>query len=416
MDDSSMQGWRQRFAGVLLVVGCLSLWTALPVSLPLMHISFVVMFLGIVLGAYPIHRLPGFYWGCGFAGWQVLGIVVGMTTDLRPPGHGHGTTFIWLVMYPVVLVMSQERWRHWALSLLLVTVVASFVVALVQFFIGHGGKRPFRISAEVGLKRVRSSGFMALHLTQGFIMTLVGLIFWTRSTTDGLPPLMRWTARLIAPLAVFLANSRTGLLALLGGFAGWFLAAIGRWRWMGLVVLVPGFFLVLTWFWFIHPDAIRNVIRLDDGRLIHWRVAIHVIGESPWFGVGEGRFEDANNRWVKKLYPDHSQDHWLDAPDAHNSLLGLSTEHGVPATILFIAFLTAILRHLYRQREHHRDAWRLGCGVVAAMAVGSQFEHYAGHSVPSYVFYCSLGLALALGSPFEKQVAAGLVKKSAPNI
>ena len=112
---------------------------------------------------------------------------------------------------------------------------------------------------------------------------------------------------------------------------------------------------------------------------------------------------------LPKIYPDHSQDTWLNSPDAHNSILGLASEHGIPALLLFVAFIASILRHLYRRRMENPHGWRLGCGAVAALAFGSQFEHYAGHSAPSYAFFVALAFAVAMDRKWLESI--GLVEE-----
>ncbi len=407
--DGQRAGWRRSGAEILLVGGCLGACACMVLSVVGLHISFAIMLAGIVLGAYPIHRLPGFTWGCLFALWQIAGVVFRPESG-RPLFHqGYGTSFIWLVLYPATVVLSQQRWRRWAIHLMVVAVLGSLALAVCQFFIGFGGQRPLRVSSQ-GTKLLQSGGFMPLHLTQGFIMTLMALIFWShRPARDASFPAI-WLGRLASIFAVLFANSRSGFTALLAGFAAWCAASRGRGRWWSLVVLVVGTPALAGWLWIFHPVALMKIYNWQDGRLIIWEVAAHVVRENPWFGVGEGSFRVANDRWVAILYPEHSRDAWLRAPDAHNSLLGLASEHGIPALVFFVLFLASILRHLYRRRHEDPRAWQLGCGVVAALAVGSQFEHYAGHSVPSYAFFIALAFAVASQrqESNEPQRAAGI--------
>lgn len=392
-----------RISNFLLIGGCLCTCASLPISLVAMHVGLVMMLSGVLLGLRPIHKMPGFVWGCLFAFWQILGMVVRADWDSRPILlQGHGTAFIWLVLFPTILVLAEVRWRRWTLHLMMLALASSFVLVLIQFFVGNGGVRPFRVSYENGVRMTHSCGFMPLHLTQGFIMTMMAIVFWSHRSSSEVSKVAVWTGRLISLAAVLLANSRTGLMALLGGFTAWFAAAKGRFRWWSIGVVIFGAPLLAGWLWMVNPGVLKAMMHLQDGRLIIWEVATHVIGENPWFGVGEGKFHLANDRWLGVLYPDHSQDTWLKTPDAHNSILGLASEHGLPALALFIVFIASILRHLYQRRHSDSRAWQLGCGAVGALAVGSQFEHYVGHSAPSYAFFIALAFALAS----EREVAA----------
>ncbi len=400
--------FRSRISTFLVIIGCLCTCANVPISLVLMHVGFAMMAAGVVIGARPVHRLPGFTWGCLFAAWQISGMLFRPEQDPRPFfRQGHGTTFIWFALFSAIIVLAEPRWRRWAIRLMVLAVLASFILALLQFFIGHGGKRPFRIN-ESGIRHVMSTGFAPLHLTQGFIMTIMALILCSQQSSSRASALMLWSGRLMAIMAVLFANSRSGLTALLGGFSAWFAAAQGRIKWCSLIVVAVGGPLMAMWLWIVNAGALHALVNLQDGRLTIWQVAAHVVVEHPWFGVGEGRYAAASDLMIPKLYPDHSQDVWLDSPDAHNSILGLSSEHGIPAFLLFVIFIGSILRHLHRRRMDNPHGWRLGCGAAAALAFGSQFEHYAGHSTPSYAFFIALAFAVAMDRKWLESV--GLVE------
>ena len=400
--------FRSRISTFLLITGCLCTCASVPISLVLMHVGLAMMAAGVVIGARPVHRLPGFTWGCLFAAWQIIGMLFRPEHDPRPLfRQGHGTTFIWFALFPAIIVLAESRWRRWAIRLLALAVIASFTLALLQFFIGFGGQRPFRVSATSGAKYT-SAGFTPLHLTQGFIMTLITLILCSQQSTSRASAVMLWSGRFMAVMAVLLANSRSGFMALLGGFSAWFAVAPGRMKWCSLIVVVVGGPLLAAWLWIVNAAALHAIVNLQDGRLTIWQVAAHVVAEHPWLGVGEGRYAAASDLMIPKLYPDHSQDTWLDSPDAHNSILGLSSEHGIPGFLLFVAFIASILLHLYRRRIENPHGWRLSCAAAAALAFGSQFEHYAGHSAPSYAFFIALAFAVAMDRKWLESV--GLVK------
>ena len=403
------RSFRSRISTLLLVIGCLCTCASVPISLVLMHVGLAMMTAAVVIGARPVHRLPGFTWGCLFAAWQISGMVFRPEHDPRPLfRQGHGTTFIWFALFPAILVLAESRWRRWAIRLMVLAVVASFTLAMLQFFIGHGGNRPFRINPESGVRHTMSTGFAPLHLTQGFIMTMIALVLCSQQSSSRASTAMLWLGRLLAIMAVLLANSRTGFMALLGGFSAWFAAAQGRIRWWSVSVVVVGGPLLAAWIWIVNAAALHALVNMEDGRLTIWQVAAHVVAEHPWFGVGEGRYTAANDLMLPKLYPDHSQDTWLDSPDAHNSILGLASEHGIPGFLLFVAFIVSILRHLYHRRQENPHGWRLGCAAAAALACGSQFEHYAGHSATSYAFFIALAFAVATDRKWLESV--GLVE------
>jgi cell division protein FtsW (lipid II flippase) len=127
--------FRSRISAFLLIGGCLCTCANVPISLVLMHVGLAMMAAGVFIGARPVHRLPGFTWGCLFAAWQIIGILFRPEHDPRPLfRQGHGTTFIWFALFPAILVLAEPRWRRWAIRLMVLAVLASFIVALLQFF------------------------------------------------------------------------------------------------------------------------------------------------------------------------------------------------------------------------------------------------------------------------------------------
>jgi O-antigen ligase len=362
-----------------------------------MHVGMAIMTAGVLVGTRSVYRLPGFYWGALFALWQVVGAVVRWGDGSHPlVHHRYGTAFIWFAMYPAILVLADAARRRTIINALAATVCASFLLSLVQFFVGHGGDRPFRVSTE-GAKHLRSAGFMPLHLTQGFMMTIFALIFTSCGAPSGTSRITAWAGRAVSVAAVLLANSRSGMVSLLGGFSVWFATSRGGGRWVSLMVILLGVPLILGWMWFINVDRVKDMVDPKNGRYVIWDVAAHIIVDHPLLGVGEEKYKEVSDRYLKTLYPDLSQDRaYLRTPDAHNSALGLAAEHGIPGVILFAVFMASILRHLYRRRNENLAGWQLGCGVAAALAVGSQFEHYAGHSAPSYAFVMGMAFAVAL--------------------
>lgn len=392
-----------------LCAGTAGLLASLCFSIAMAHICMAVALIGWICSRPAIWRLPGFWWCVAFAAWVFGGSVVLWATQDKELIHSrHGTAFIWLAAYFAAVGLAEARVRRWALIAALVTMSASLIVAAAQFFIGLGIKSPFRIDPN-GPRFDSSGGFFGKHLTQGFMMTLLCLAYLGQASLAGLPARWVWLGRGLATVAVLLANSRSGLLAFAASVGAHLVAGYGfRLRIMAgaLAVLLA----VVGWVWFVTPDKITRVINMQDGRLIHWEASLVMIPRHPVIGVGNrDGFKEENAKIVRELYPDGSQDLWLNAPHAHNIYLGLATEHGIPALLLYVAMVTAVMRHLYRRRAENLAGWQIGCGAVAAMMVGGMTEHYAGISMTSYGFFCLLGLAMALDRRYLEEV--GVVEK-----
>ena len=394
-----------RMGRALLSLGSILLLTSLCFSIVLAHIGMSVAIVGLLLLRPQIWRLPGFFWGLGFAAWVMGGSIVLAIAEGREFFHSrHGTSFVWVSAYVMAIGLADIRTRTWAMSAAVCSVIASILIAAGQFFIGSGSVPPFRIDPS-GPRFESSRGFLSRHLTQGFMMTLMFLIYLMRcdAALASMSKGWTWTGRILAAAGVLLANSRSGILAFAASI-GAFLTAKHGLRFRILAVMVGVIVAVVGWVALITPEKIRRVVHMEDGRIIHWQVALVMIPRNPWIGVGaNGAFSKENAQIVRELYPDGSQDMWLKVPHAHNIYLGLMTEHGIPALCLYVMMVIAILRHLHSRRAINPIGWPLGCGATAAMVVGGITEHYAGLSLPSYGFFAVLGLALALDRDYLEQ-------------
>ena len=393
-----------RYGVMLVSIGMAGVLFSLCFSIAMAHISMAVAALGWLFSRSPVWRLPGFFWCCAFALWVFGGSVVLYFIEGKALIHSrHGTVFIWLAMYGGAIGFADQRVRRWALYSALVAMVASVLVAAAQFFIGLGYKPPFRIDPN-GPRFDSSQGFLAKHLTQGFMMTLLCMVYLGQASMSGITKRWAWCGQALAATAVLLANSRSGILAFAAAVGAHLLAGYG-FRARILAGAAAVLLAVVGWVWLVTPEKITRVLAMQDGRLIHWEVAAHMIPRHPWFGVGsKDGFVEENAIIVRELYPDGSQDLWLRAPHAHNIYLGLASEHGIPALLLYLAMVGAVLRHLYRRRLENLTGWQLGCGATAAMMVGGMTEHYAGLSLPSYGFFCVLGMAMALDRKYLEEI------------
>lgn len=393
-----------RLGKALMAVGAIAMFASLCFSIAFAHISMATMILGWLICRPAIWRLPGFFCCVAFAVWVFVGAAVLYVTEDRELFHSrHGTTFIWLAMYVCAVSFADPWVRRWALYVGIATMTASVVVAAAQFFIGFGTKPPFRIDPN-GPRFDSSRGFLAKHLTQGFMMTLMCLVYLGQTSAFTVTSRWTWMGRILGTTAVLLANSRSAILAFAAAVGAHLIAGWG-FRMRILLGAAAVLVAVVGWIWVVTPEKITRVLELKDGRIIIWEAAAEMIERRPWFGVAtkEGYLE--NHRIIlQELYPDGSQDAWLTVPHAHNIYLGLATEHGIPALVLYMAMVAAVLRHLYRRRHENRSGWQIGCGATAALMVGGMTEHYAGLSLPSYGFFCVLGMALALDRKYLQEI------------
>ena len=392
----------------IMAISAVMMVGMLCISLVGMHAAFAVGLGGCLLVRPSLHRLPGFWFGVAFALWQLLGA----TIITYQQGHnalwhrGHGAAFTWFAGYVFVAAFADVGVRKWAMRIGLVAVIASVTLALLQFIFGYGGARPWRISAA-GPRYSTTSGFMPLSLSQGFILAQISLLFLIGKIEMQTSAWIRACGWLISVGGAFVAGSRSGFLTVILATTA-FLGS-GKWSWWRLIgTSACAILLLLSVSWWMRaytPGKLNALLVGQDARWTIYHVASVMISERPWFGAGpNGGYSRESDIILPRLYPDGAQNGLMKTPDAHNFILGLASEHGIPALILFLLMLAAILRHLYRRREHNPYGWRIGCGAMAAMIVAAQFENYAGHSATSYAFFTILSMALALDHAYMKEI------------
>lgn len=115
-------------------------------------------------------------------------------------------------------------------------------------------------------------------------------------------------------------------------------------------------------------EAIQNVLgrTKDTGtalfRMHSWVAGIHMIEANPLFGVGGDAF--AENE------PLYEEFHMVgSAPAPHNIYIKLLAESGIPAFLLFMAFLVYIIKINFKELLH-RNEWFLFSSLLSLLLMG----------------------------------------------
>jgi O-antigen ligase len=136
-------------------------------------------------------------------------------------------------------------------------------------------------------------------------------------------------ATALIPLGVFCSGSRSGILALVAQLLvfSWLLRR-QRWiTWVGLAGV--GSLLVSILSWGIGGRSLTDALNSSSLRLDIWQLALPLIRQSPWVGLGFGGFQ---NHYQPYSIPDEAS-----LSHAHNLWLNLAVDVGVPLMILFTA-------------------------------------------------------------------------------
>ena len=121
----------------------------------------------------------------------------------------------------------------------------------------------------------------------------------------------------------------------------------------------------------------------DEGRLAIWRATLRMIADHPWFGTGQGTF-----LWSFPAYRPGDISMWGVWDRAHDSLLELAADMGVPLAVLVTAgwlIIFAVLIHGIRVRR--RDLLiPVSAAMAAALAVFHSLIDFSlqipGYSIP----------------------------------
>jgi O-antigen ligase len=372
------------------------------------NICLAVAALGCLLARPPLYRLAGLAWGLLFFIWVgISAIIAAQTGFVAHPMIGLGLLYTWVVLFLGQVAFCHEATLRVALRVLSVVVIASSVLALLQFTIGLGNHGPLRIDPH-GKRFEHGVGFMNLHLSQGPVMAYDALLLAAASALALVP----WRSGVAgvgaAGLAVFLSTARMAYLGLAAG-VGAALAARGL-RHVARAALysslIAGLAISVLYVW--QPVRTARALHGDDGRWLIWRTSMRMIEVHPLIGSGGPEGFKAEYSWQFPLANPGGKNEFIvgGAPHAHNSFLSIAAEHGLPALILYLGMIALALRGCWRRRQASPMGWQLGVAVVVAATVAGMFENLAGHSVPAYAFFLVLAISSVL--PARPAQTAGL--------
>lgn len=387
----------------LMGIGTAALMGALPFGVAVQHAAFALAMVGAVVSGAPLHRMPAFRIGMVFALWQVvsMALTVWLGHHAGKPQRGLGLMYIWLVMPVALAAFHDLRVRRWAFHAVAVTTVVSTLLAAGQFFIGLDESRG-RFAIDPSAPRfIHGTGFHPIHLTQGYIMALIALLFLHQpAIVGGLRATERWGGSFLAVLGVFMAKARCAYLGLPAALAAVVAARGGRRLLLGGAVLVGALGIAIGALYAVSPERATEMLKGQNGRWAIWRTSVALLAEHPVIGTGGA---NAFTVGYQRLYPTLNPE----VPDetkgeghahAHSSLLTIACEHGIPAALLFLAFLGRLLHASWGMRRLAPARWDLSLGVVALAMVAGLFENLAAHTAPSYATWMALALAMSAGS------------------
>lgn len=288
-----------------------------------------------------------------------------------------------IAYWTAVLWVRNTTRATWAVGALLAAGAA--LALLSPFWSAPGGAKLFAVPAVLSDLGRRAALPVSLSINQnilaGVLVPLWPLALATAVTATGRRRLPVRLAALgvafLIGLALLFLQSRGALLAAaLSAVALACLRYRRLWWGMALLPVVGGAlaaFGVLGRLWerFAQGDALGGL----DGRLEIWSRAVYAVQDFSFTGIGMGTFP----RVIPLLYPYFLLGPGQDIPHAHNLLLQIAVDLGLPGLTAFLwmalgsGLLTAAGLRRYGQTEQHVAAWLLrGCaaGLIAALLHG----------------------------------------------
>lgn len=353
--------------GLLALVWLARAWTTgrltvlTPLDLPIL-ILLAWLPVSYAVSAYPWLSLPKIYGVLlGAAFFYAVVNQVATRRDLAWAVFG-------LVLLCIAIAIAGLIGTDWAQSKI---ISASFIYDRLPHFIQ-------------GIPRSIAGGFARNGVggTLTFIVPLLASFVFVRkwATTQGRPdevwfPRLAWLALALSLVTLALTQSRG---AILGTLVGLLAVAIWRERRFAWVIVAGAVALIGVLLAGQGNALVEFLLRMDAhsgtlaSRLEVWQRGVMMVQDFPFTGIGIGTY----NNVAHALYP-----FFIAAPDeivahAHNNLLEVAVDVGIPGLVAYVALLTGFVVCAVRAYRAATDAGvraliaGLGFGMLAHQVFG----------------------------------------------
>lgn len=370
----------ERTAALLLVAAIALVAFKLLVSQVLFGIA-ALMWLRIALGDARRPALPVFVWPlAAYAVWTVLSALV--SVDVRDSVIDLKQLVLFLIV-PMTLRLLRGDRATTALNVIIAVGAAAALVGVVQsqvFGYDHLENRP--------------TGFLSHYMTYSGVLMLVLCAAAARLIFD--PGARAWPGVAVPALVVALAATLTRN-AYVGALVG--IVCLLAARNLKLLLVVPVAALVFV---VAAPQSYKarahSIVDLQDpsnrDRLDMLAMGGDIVRDHPWFGVGPDMVGRVYSQYVR---PDAVHPY---NPHLHNVPAQIAAERGLPALLLWLAFIVAAAWGTIRPMRHGQGRERAvagaGFGAIAAMVSAGMFEYNFGDSEFLMMFLCLISLPYAV--------------------
>jgi len=330
---------------------------------------------------------PSFFWPLLAYGAATL-----VSAALSPDPRTSLTDCKQLVLFllvPLVYRFVNRQRSHTLISVVITCAAVSAVFGIVQYGILHYdnlGQRP--------------QGTLGHWMTySGLLMVVIGLaiarvVFGNMGRT--------WAALVLPALGVAVAVTFTRGAAIGACAAVALLFALKDFRLFALLPILAAIFIVIA------PGPIarryQSMFNMNDptvrDRYTMLRIGERMIRSHPLTGVGPNM--------VQRLYLDYTGSDSLVGPDGvthinphlHNDFLQVAAERGLPAFALWLWFIVALLRDVWRRfNAGQRELAATAMATIVALLTAGLFEYNFGDSEVLMLFLTIVTLPAAASRP-----------------
>lgn len=247
------------------------------------------------------------------------------------------------------------------------------------------------------------------RISAGFGFAICAFMLLVQARTHARPWTLRALAAFFAVTLLFAAGGRTGylVLVLLVGIAAW-QHSPPRWRWVAGLVL-PVAVLGLAWSSNVVQKRVHETVEnaqptgqvntTSTGIRVHMlQIAGELARAHPLLGVGFANYGEAHSAVVKQMYANDPEAYaklpqtWRFTSNPHSEYLMQLLGGGIPALLLFLAWLTTTLLEAWRTRT---TGGHMLCGFCLAFALGCVFNSLLLDFVEGHVYMALLAWLMA---------------------
>lgn len=238
--------------------------------------------------------------------------------------------------------------------------------------------------------------------TSSLIAALLLLIFWSEKFSKY--RLAVFFALTFFSSIIFLSQTRVALVSFGTALLSVAILTIMNKKERGrIIVFIIGSICVIVIFYFFGGFNFQRALEkigdsaffVDNNRLTAWEGAVKMIGDYPIFGIGWGMWDKYVATYIPptvNYYFQYQPEHIL---NPHNLYLTMAVFWGLPALILFILFVTHILKsglfivHKYCRNEYGRIIVYVLCAVICFLIggfFGGEEHFFTGDNIESGIF------------------------------